>query len=234
MLTLNINNKFTNISLYKTLKQNYELLKEENVSKVIESLLVENLINNQKNELNNFIIKTNKIIRPFPSYAAIGELYPSEKLLYNSIFTFEYYDTPFINNNVLLNTKFLRLKEIYNRDKITPNIYFDNYFINDNYKLLSLPDFFTQKTLYLKLLFFNSKNGKIYDFFLNNGLTNNSFIEISVNTEMYEYEFSSNENTIILNAIINEQVSEKQELLTKQLQPVLKNNKLITLKGEII
>lgn len=158
----------------------------------------------------------------------------------NTLFINEYYDSNDTNKNILLSKNTLKVDEyktyIINNKEVSANINFTNNFKTE-FGFVYVPKFFVDKNIdkiYLKLNFFNSKNGSKTSFTFNDNQNNQSFYhQINLNNTNYTWNMLNNSPKQYINAFINNKIKE-ENMFNQEVGEETRKNNIILSTGEIL
>jgi hypothetical protein len=235
-----------NINFNISIKKNTSKLNnEENLNNYIKNYSKKYISKPINLEMTNFYPKNIITITPYfdnqNNFLNAGyfydELTPSSDIIKNSYYIFELYDNYNSNNQVLLNQSLIRAvdKKTYNITEFTYNVLTIRrktliitpklYFYNDKaislpYNIFNIPRNYNKETCYLKISFFNAKNGTIYNFNNNIYNTNNTVGELEnyliIDLDYINYNWSiNNYNTNIIDYGINSNIEATNNLNNK-------------------
>jgi hypothetical protein len=237
MLKLKDKNKVINFTLTK---KNEKVSSKEDYNSYINKVSEENIIFPKDEEITLFYPEDNFNIIPFyktnnsdflsfNTYTSI--LYNENELKYindnlkTSYYIFSIYDNYDSNNQKLLNQFKINAGEkgTYNivNQLITPRLkYFNNQGLTKSFNVLPIPiDKLKNNTIYLKIVFFNSKNG-LFTYFNNSSqiLTTEekNYITTIINPINKTYTFNSNTIEITQSSIKDSFIYENNKLNTNK------------------
>lgn len=230
-----------NINFNVNIKKNIiKLNNEENINNYIKNYSKKYISKPINLENVNFYPKNNITITPYfdneNSYLKAGfsyeDLSPTSDVLKNSYYIFEMFDNFNSNKQTLLNQNLIRAvdKKMYNttpysyfllnKEKrvliVSPKLYFYNEkTISLPYNILSVPRNYENTVCYLKISFFNAKNGTIYNFINNENIMLGelqNYFTINLDYINYNWSIENSNNTITTDYVINSNIESTNNL----------------------